>query len=706
MSAKYHREMSDQQHEAPVLKSGSRRYTSKACEECRRRRTKCDGNRPACSRCTSRGIACCFRLEEDGRRPAPKSYVQLLRNRIKVLEQILRSNDIDVDAAVAQAAAGDGSSAAQAGVLHVPTSSDPDAGTGSSSHESEELCAAFEGALSLDESLNFDQDGEIRYFGPTSGRLEFQECATSASGFSRAVQSDATAQSIQSRTLRHQGCLLQTKFEAHMPDALKAELIDMYFTWEQPWFQVVNEELFREGERFHGRYTSPLLLNCVLCIGSRFSDKVELRTDPNDPNTAGELFLKRAEQLLQYELKWPSITTMQALCLFGVIYHAFGADAPGWLHSGMANRLALDMGLNLDSDQLAGSHLIPPEEIDLRRQIYWAMYIYDKLSATYTGRVCTMLDSQGSVKIPSSSKPHQSALISLSRIYEKIQLNLYAPKPSLTGPQKFPFILSCILELKNWFYDLPSELRIDRLSWQNTPPQVYTMHMVYHTSFILLMKPFLGRSQPPEAAAAAANNSITKKACAICYEASRKIILVARKYRQVYGSFRRSPISATHCTLSAALVLFRMAKLNGGEIVIRDKRMIEDCLQVLEELSTAWNIAKRIRESLVKLYRQLQAESKDSSAGVESAHTDDGRSDLDAHGNAPVNAQIPAERYEGLSHALTSDDPTSDLQEFVCFGSSPEEMLLDDSLWANPNMNLTLDLLTEDYYNFDLWGSS
>ncbi|UPL02149.1 hypothetical protein LCI18_013083 [Fusarium solani-melongenae] len=36
-----------------------------------------------------------------------------------------------------------------------------------------QLCDAVEGALALDESMNFDQDGEARYFGTTSGRLNF-----------------------------------------------------------------------------------------------------------------------------------------------------------------------------------------------------------------------------------------------------------------------------------------------------------------------------------------------------------------------------------------------------------------------------------------------------------------------------------------------------------------------------------------------------
>ena len=53
--------------------------------------------------------------------------------------------------------------------------------------------------------------------------------------------------------------------------------------------------------------------------------------------------------------------------------------------------MALDMGLNLDAASLKGSSWMPAEEIDLRRQIYWALYCHDKLFASYTGRVCTFL---------------------------------------------------------------------------------------------------------------------------------------------------------------------------------------------------------------------------------------------------------------------------------------------------------------------------
>lgn len=140
-----------------------------------------------------------------------------------------------------------------------------------------------------------------------------------------------------------------------------------------------------------------------------------------------------------------------------------GSDAAGWLHQGMAGRLALDMGLNMDPAVLAGTVSLPSIEIELRRQIYWALYCNDKLSASYTGRVCTLMvcyalrynpiifnseiqESQGAVNKPylqcagnetllaANGQPRAAsqrevtklhhAMIDLSRILEKILSSL------------------------------------------------------------------------------------------------------------------------------------------------------------------------------------------------------------------------------------------------------------------------------------------
>lgn len=91
---------------------------------------------------------------------APKAYVRQLQARIQILEEILRMHSIDIDASAAQLM--------QRNI--VPQSSTFDV----SATAIDQLCDAVEGALALDESMNFDQDGEARYFGTTSGRLEFR----------------------------------------------------------------------------------------------------------------------------------------------------------------------------------------------------------------------------------------------------------------------------------------------------------------------------------------------------------------------------------------------------------------------------------------------------------------------------------------------------------------------------------------------------
>ena len=119
-----------------------------------------------------------------------------------------------------------------------------------------------------------------------------------------------------------------TSEEDLIPEDIKSHLIDLYFEWDQPWFQVVNERLFRDSLAYQGRYCSSLLLNCILAVGSRYCDRLEIRSDPNDPNTAGKIFIQRAENLIQRDLRWPKITTIQSLAIMGVYYIVRMANLP------------------------------------------------------------------------------------------------------------------------------------------------------------------------------------------------------------------------------------------------------------------------------------------------------------------------------------------------------------------------------------------
>lgn len=84
----------------------------------------------------------------------------------------------------------------------------------------------------------------------------------------------------------------------------------------------------------------------------------------------------------------------------------------------MSTRLALDMGFNMDAMAVTGTNHISSEEVKLRRQIYWALYCTDKLSSSYTGRVCTMLVSSltySYLALPSSAYIFMPSLLSTCR---------------------------------------------------------------------------------------------------------------------------------------------------------------------------------------------------------------------------------------------------------------------------------------------------
>ncbi|KAJ5917185.1 hypothetical protein N7466_010739 [Penicillium verhagenii] len=565
----------------------------------------------------------------------------MLRTRIELLERVLRNHGIDAEESVAELLAEDELSKQPAD----PTSREP------CSVPMDDLCVTFDGALTIDESLNFDQDGEVRYFGPTSGRLLFQSPANSSpvedTDASNTGGSGATPDNLELVSphcaTKHHAC----PFEPELPTAskeLQDHLINLYFDWDQPWLQVVNEQLFRESLASGGRYCSPLLLNCILAVGSRYCDRIDVRTDPNDPNTAGRNFICTAERLLQNDLRWPKITTIQSLAIMGLFYIATGSDAAGWLQQGMAIRLAIDMGLNMDPAVLTGTVSLPAIEIELRRQIYWALYCHDKLSACYTGRVCTLLDSQGAVRKPylecvrdvhlpsANGQPRaanqkavtqlQRSMIDLCRIIEKILRSLWSPKPLIHCHPRSAFFDAALLELKTWHYDLPSELKVIRTSGPSQFPHAYTLSMVYHQAMILLCSPFITHNtvqdstQPDENTPEGTPASIRyRKALSSCGNSVRLMCCIAQKYRQTFGSFKLSPITATHCTLSTALILIELccsmkpytkasATDDDGKHHLPPHAAVALCFQVLRELSTSWNIAKRIGRNLERVYIQ------------------------------------------------------------------------------------------------------
>lgn len=175
-------------------------------------------------------------------------------------------------------------------------------------------------------------------------------------------------------------------------------LINMYFTWHYTYFTTLSKSLFYRdfllgkppGNAKRTVYCSSLLVNAMLALGCHFTTSPAGCADPSDPATKGDAFFAEAKRLIveNDEYEKPRLTTIQALCLMSVREAGCGREAKGWVYSGMAFRMAQDMGLNLDSGGMSNSpDALDEQEIDARRVTFWGCFLFDKCWSSYLGRL-------------------------------------------------------------------------------------------------------------------------------------------------------------------------------------------------------------------------------------------------------------------------------------------------------------------------------
>lgn len=190
----------------------------------------------------------------------------------------------------------------------------------------------------------------------------------------------------------------------------------------------------------------------------------------------------------------------------------------------------------------------------------------------------------------------------------------YAPNQSLTSSGKASFFDSCLLTLQDWFFSLPRELRIrpsDRSDLLCSSPHVFILHMVYHTSLILLVKPFIPlslfqspvKAQPKDPIES--SQDIQSRALITCREAAANICYIGDLYRKRFGSCRRSPLTATHCTLMACLVNLHLSDQDVGG-TSQATAGLKSCMLTLRELSDAWTPPRRYWENLTRTAANIQ----------------------------------------------------------------------------------------------------
>lgn len=130
-------------------------------------------------------------------------------------------------------------------------------------------------------------------------------------------------------------------------DDLVDHLLALYFCWEYPTLASLSKEHFYADFRSgSSRYCSPLLVNALLALGSRFTDRRDVRTNPDDPFTAGDAFFEEAKKLFWEDTDHQTLTAVQAIGIMSIREASCGRDVDSRYFAGQSVRLAIEMGLH------------------------------------------------------------------------------------------------------------------------------------------------------------------------------------------------------------------------------------------------------------------------------------------------------------------------------------------------------------------------
>ena len=114
-----------------------------------------------------------------------------------------------------------------------------------------------------------------------------------------------------------------------------------------------------------GRYYSEFLLTVICAHAAKYED-----------GNAAEFLLARARSLLGSAIQQPSsIPTVQALLQLSARDLAHGLISQAWVYSGIAFRMASDLGLQHSGPDVKGLSSIG---LEVRRRLFWGCYFWDK----------------------------------------------------------------------------------------------------------------------------------------------------------------------------------------------------------------------------------------------------------------------------------------------------------------------------------------
>ncbi|KAF9433103.1 hypothetical protein BGZ76_009883, partial [Entomortierella beljakovae] len=361
---------------------------------------------------------------------------------------------------------------------------------------------------------------------------------------------------------------LQMTSERELPTKSEMDtLLCLYFRYMYPFAPMFIRRTFLE-QHAHKRpdLSQILILNAIFCNACWYSDDPLVRQDSTK-------YFNRAKIILDETYHVSHISTVQALLLMSHHQYAVGNYSGGWLYTGMATRIAHDIGLHRQDIQVNET-----EEAEIRRRTWWAVYIADRLGGGILGRPLNLRDKEYNVEMPSDDwinnlggddaieYPYEPERIISTRLLWAVKLfmqmgnvlnTMHCIEAEINGAFLADISRTQLPQLHNsltsWFLSLPNELMYTPYTMSpnsNHPPSPPTalMHMFYYTTLTMLHRPYL---RPVNSASIDPNFLVSSRN--ICTAAATNVCHIADSL-MLHGQLRDTCYYGMACLLAAGTV--------------------------------------------------------------------------------------------------------------------------------------------------------